>query len=219
MCTRLSTASSRRRQRLEFEATAINVITADGEALRVEAVAGPPELEELRGQSTPTRLLRRAAGGVRALGGAAILQPRPRSGADRSGGPLDAARFAGERARRVAARRRADGAAARPRRPVDRRAERRPAPKWTATRRRAVHRPGAVRRPGRDRHCRRAGPQGVRVAAPRGGAAVGSWRSSAAPSVRPWSSIRTGNSSRSTTRSSSSSATPARTWPSARSPR
>jgi diguanylate cyclase (GGDEF)-like protein/PAS domain S-box-containing protein len=38
---------------LEFDATAINVITADGTALRVEAVAGPPELEELRGQSTP----------------------------------------------------------------------------------------------------------------------------------------------------------------------
>src|SRR2546423_15085798 len=40
---------------LEFDATAINVITADGAALRVEAVAGPPELEELRGQSTPLK--------------------------------------------------------------------------------------------------------------------------------------------------------------------
>ena len=38
---------------LEFEATAINVLTADGQELRVEAVAGPPELEDLRGQSTP----------------------------------------------------------------------------------------------------------------------------------------------------------------------
>jgi diguanylate cyclase (GGDEF)-like protein/PAS domain S-box-containing protein len=40
---------------LEFGATAINVVTAEGDALRVEAVAGPRELDELRGQSTPLR--------------------------------------------------------------------------------------------------------------------------------------------------------------------
>jgi diguanylate cyclase (GGDEF)-like protein/PAS domain S-box-containing protein len=38
---------------LEFGAAAINVTTADGEALRVEAVAGPPEVSQLRGQSSP----------------------------------------------------------------------------------------------------------------------------------------------------------------------
>ncbi len=38
---------------LEFGASAINVRTAEGDTLRVEAVAGPPALEELRGQSTP----------------------------------------------------------------------------------------------------------------------------------------------------------------------
>jgi len=40
---------------LGFGATAINMRTADGDALRVAAVAGPPELEELRGQSTPLK--------------------------------------------------------------------------------------------------------------------------------------------------------------------
>jgi diguanylate cyclase (GGDEF)-like protein/PAS domain S-box-containing protein len=38
---------------LEFGASAINVRTAEGDTLRVAAVAGPPALEELRGQSTP----------------------------------------------------------------------------------------------------------------------------------------------------------------------
>ena len=38
---------------LEFGAAAVNVRTAEGDTLRVEAVAGPLELEELRGQSTP----------------------------------------------------------------------------------------------------------------------------------------------------------------------
>ena len=38
---------------LAFDAAAINVRTEDGAALRVAAVAGPPELEQLRGQDSP----------------------------------------------------------------------------------------------------------------------------------------------------------------------
>jgi diguanylate cyclase (GGDEF)-like protein/PAS domain S-box-containing protein len=38
---------------LEFGASAVNVLTTEGDTLRVAAVAGPPELEQLRGQSTP----------------------------------------------------------------------------------------------------------------------------------------------------------------------
>src|SRR5215471_9623801 len=38
---------------LAFDAAAINVRTEDGTALRVAAVAGPPELEQLRGQDSP----------------------------------------------------------------------------------------------------------------------------------------------------------------------
>src|SRR5262245_22192228 len=38
---------------LEFDAAAINVMNPAGDELRVEATAGPPELHELRGQSTP----------------------------------------------------------------------------------------------------------------------------------------------------------------------
>lgn len=41
---------------LDFGAAAINVLDADGDALRVDAVAGPPEVATaLRGQSTPLR--------------------------------------------------------------------------------------------------------------------------------------------------------------------
>jgi diguanylate cyclase (GGDEF)-like protein/PAS domain S-box-containing protein len=38
---------------LEFDAAAINVMNPAGDELRVEATAGPPELHQLRGQSTP----------------------------------------------------------------------------------------------------------------------------------------------------------------------
>ncbi|HEY7047924.1 MAG TPA: EAL domain-containing protein [Jatrophihabitantaceae bacterium] len=38
---------------LEFDAAAINVMNAEGDALRVAATAGPPELNQLRGQATP----------------------------------------------------------------------------------------------------------------------------------------------------------------------
>ena len=37
---------------LEFGAAAINVTTPEGDALRVDAVAGPPEAMDLRGQSS-----------------------------------------------------------------------------------------------------------------------------------------------------------------------
>jgi diguanylate cyclase (GGDEF)-like protein/PAS domain S-box-containing protein len=40
---------------LQFDAAAINVRDESGDALRVAAVAGPPELEQLRGQDSPLR--------------------------------------------------------------------------------------------------------------------------------------------------------------------
>ncbi len=191
---------------LDFGAAAINIV--EGDTVRVAARRRPARARFAARQHQPAAVLARHLRGRRAVGVAALLQPRARSIDRRPHRQLDAGRARADRTRRLAARRLAARSALRRRRSSRRRAQRRPARQRTPPRRRASAASSScspLRRPTRSPTPSSAGsPRPASAPTP----AAGSSSSRTARS-RPWSAPATARSPSTTTRSSRWSATPA----------